>query len=46
MYSETVYALENIGAHASGGGAHLWEGGFTRHILRANKQKKIESLEL
>ena len=35
---ETGYPSENIGAHASGGGAHLWEGGFQRDTLRASTQ--------
>ena len=35
---ETGYPSENIGAHTSGGGAHLWEGGFQRDTLRAGTQ--------
>ena len=35
---ESGYPSENIGAHASGGGAHLWEGGFQRDTLRASAQ--------
>ena len=38
---ESGYPSENIGAHASGGGAHLWEGGFQRDTLRASTQADL-----